>query len=103
MTNLLFELKIGAIDNGVPLRGARIPESFSLLSSTHTYSDLLIEEGYVSLCDPIDSFDNFNTLQLAKRSEKHCLRSFGTRRISTKRTGNGRSQYRCRNRTTSSS
>ncbi|KAH8116430.1 clathrin heavy chain [Phellopilus nigrolimitatus] len=41
------------------------------------YNDLLIEEeDYKTLRDSIDSFDNFNNLQLAKRLEKHELLEF---------------------------
>ncbi|EJD07554.1 clathrin heavy chain [Fomitiporia mediterranea MF3/22] len=41
------------------------------------YNDLLIEEeDYKTLRDSIDSFDNFNNIQLAKRLEKHELLEF---------------------------
>lgn len=41
------------------------------------YNDLLIEEeDYKTLRDSIDSFDNFDSISLAKRLEKHDLLEF---------------------------
>ena len=41
------------------------------------YNDLLIEEeDYKTLRDSIDSFDNFDSIALAKRLEKHALLEF---------------------------
>ncbi|KAF8159760.1 hypothetical protein B0H34DRAFT_858496 [Crassisporium funariophilum] len=52
-------------------------QHFNLEAVNDAYNDLLIEEeDYKTLRDSIDSFDNFNNVQLAKRLEKHELLEF---------------------------
>ncbi|KAI5123544.1 hypothetical protein M0805_006703 [Coniferiporia weirii] len=52
-------------------------QNLNIEAVNEAYNDLLIEEeDYKTLRDSIDSFDNFNNLQLAKRLEKHELLEF---------------------------